>query len=160
MKNPRVHSYLNMYKETLHWINMFIDKLSDEDWNESVLPNRNHGIWLLGHMVASDDDLSLYINKDAMLYPEYQKLFAQGSKCLSIDAYPSLDTLKDAWTKVCEKNKKIYSELQDTQLDEAHHGTEDFVKTKEDVISHWLIHQAYHSGQLGLLVAKVGKGFL
>jgi len=139
---------------------MFMSKLTDEDWNEYIITDRNHGIWLLGHMIASDDDLSLFINKAPMLFPEYQDIFSQGSKCLSIENYPSLEVLKGAWNSVCEKNKKIYSELKDENLDESHHGDEDFVKTKEDVISHWLIHQAYHSGQLGVLVAKVGKAFM
>jgi len=160
MNNPRVRSYQKMFKETLHWINMFMDKLDDNDWKEDIISGRNHGVWLLGHMIASDDDLSLFINKEPMLFPEYQNLFAQGSTCLSLDNYPSLDTLKHRWKAVCEKNHKIYSELRDENLDEEHHGDEEFVKTKEDVISHWLIHQQYHSGQLGILVAKVGKAFM
>lgn len=143
------------------WINDSLNSLSDEDLKLELSEGKNHGIWILGHLIASDDDLSEFLGKGGMLFPEYQEMFGQRSKLMPPENYPDAVLLRKHWDEVSKKNLKIYSELKDKELDE-HHALindieRDYFKTKARVIMAWLIHQAYHEGQLAMLVSKAGK---
>lgn len=145
----------------IEWVNGVINILSDDEFKSEISPGKNHGVWLLGHLLTSDDDFSMFMGKGPVMFPEYYETFGQGSKLLPAEDYPSVHDLKDAWSKVCEKNRKIYSELTDDELQLPHAMVKDidkdYFKTKERVIMAWQLHQLYHAGQLGILVAKAGK---
>ena len=141
---------------------MYLTRLSDDDLKLSIASGKNHGVWILGHLIVSDDDLSLYLGKGPMLYPEYSDIFGQGSILKHVSEYPAAGILREHWREVTGKNKKIYSELRDEELTEPHAMIkgkieDDFFKTKENCIIMWQLHQMYHTGQLGVLYAKSGK---
>lgn len=130
--------------------------LSDEDFKKEIAPCKNHGIWIFGHLIACEDDFALFMGKGKIEYPEYQKLFGEGSKLLSIESYPSVCELKEIWKELVNRNKKIYEELNDNELNEPQTQIKvnDFWKTKEDIAVHWQHHVMYHAGQLALLIKK------
>lgn len=161
MDNPVARHLEQQYLMSLEWINENINALSDDEYRMELSPGRNHGVWLLGHLIVSDDDLSMFLGKGPLLYPEYADMFGQKSKISSPEDYPSVSILKECWEKVCDKNKKIYSELKDAELNEHHAVVEDpetdYFRTKERVIIAWHLHQLYHTGQLAVLVSRTGK---
>jgi len=61
-----VDVYFDFWKSMVRWVNMYL--------------NKNHGVWILGHLIASEDDLSEYLGKGPMAFPNYQTLFKQSSK--------------------------------------------------------------------------------
>ena len=141
------------------WVNFYLDPLSDEDFKRKYCKGKNHGIWLLGHLIAAEDDFATYMGKGDFLFPEYQKIFANKSKVLSLEKYPLAAQLRKEWKSVCERNEKIYQNLQDIELDEAHallkgKIEDDWFKTKEGIIVNWIAHQLHHSGHLALLKAR------
>lgn len=152
---------LRQYEMLTGWINGSLNVLSDEELKIEIIPGKNHGIWILGHLIVSDDDLSLFLGKGELLFPEYQEIFGQGSSIRPAGEYPEASLLRKQWKDVYEKCIKIYRELKDSEVDEPHNLIkdieEDYFKTKFGVIVSWQIHQAYHAGQLGLLVSKAGK---
>ncbi len=153
---------LAQYKNMTSWVNMFLKKLSDDDLKLEIAPGRNHGVWLLGHLIVSDDDLSLYMGKDPMLYPEYSDIFGPKSILKPAEEYPAVKILREQWNNVIEKNIKIYSELTDEELAEPHamvkgNIEDDYFKTKENCAINWLNHQMYEAGQLGILYRNSGK---
>ena len=143
------------------WVNETMSGFADEDFYTELSPGKNHGVWILGHLIVSDDDFSLYMGKGGLLYPEYSEVFGQGSKIKPVEDYPSVKKLKGLWANVCKKNMAIYSSLKDSEFDEPHALVEDpekdFFKTKERVIYAWQLHQMYHTGQLGVLLSRAGK---
>lgn len=144
------------------WLDKYLNSLTDEDFNQRVTPSGNTGVWILGHLIASDDDLSMYLDKGPMLFPEYQDLFKQGSTLQSAEYYPKVPALRENWKNVCEKNEKIYQSLEDRELDEPHaliQGKieEDWFKTKEGCLMNWILHQQHHAGQLAVLYSKCTK---
>lgn len=154
--------YFNFWKSMVSWVNMYLNGLDDEDLKMELTPNGNHGVWILGHLIASEDDLSEYLGKDPMLFPAYQDIFKQGSKLQTVEAYPAIDLLRDQWKQVCDKNMDIYQKLTDVELTEPHEKIEgkiedDYFKTKEGCIKNWILHQMHHAGQLAALRAKCGK---
>jgi hypothetical protein len=161
MENILSKQFQRQYEMMIEWVNGTIDPLSDEEFNMELSSGKNHGVWLLGHLVTSDDDFSMFMGKGEVMFPQYYEVFGQGSKLLPNESYPPVSELKDAWKKVCDKNRKIYSELTDDELQQPHALVKDFekdyFKTKERVIMAWQLHQLYHAGQLGILVARSGK---
>lgn len=156
MENPTSNYLYRQWKMLVdEWINYQIGRLKEEDYLLELSPGKNHGVFILGHLVASDDDFSVYMGKGGYLFPEYQEIFSAGSELLPVDYYPSVKEILEKWKAVCEKNEKIYQELTDAELSEYHANCEDpekdFFKTKERVIQMWQTHQAYHVGQFGLL---------
>ena len=154
--------FYEQWKAVVGWVDMYLNALTDEELKTELTPGGNHGIWLLGHLIASDDDLSLYLGKGNLLYPEYQKLFAQGSKLLPPSEYPPAKELREHWKAVCVKNAALYESLTDEDLNQLHEmikgdKEKDYFKTKQRCIIHWQLHQVHHAGQLAVLLAKRGK---
>jgi hypothetical protein len=144
------------------WVNVYLKNLTDEELTHEILPGKNHGVWMLGHLIASDDDLSLYLGKGPRLYPEYEGVFTQGSRLKPAGEYPAPSVLREQWYNVVEKNKKIYSELKDEELLQPHEMLkgkigDDYFKTKGNVAINWLLHQLYVTGQLSVLRLACGK---
>jgi uncharacterized damage-inducible protein DinB len=162
MENKITGRYLTMFRQMRDWCNGNIDTLSDEELAQEVVPGKNHGVWLLGHLVVCEDDLSLYLGKGDVLFPKSRDLFSQGMKVIPVSECPPASELRRQWKEVCIKNEKIYTELRDEELDEPHCQIEgdikdDYFKTKGNVVNMWILHTMYHCGQLGLLVSKCGK---
>lgn len=161
MENKLSKQFQRQHEMMLDWVNGPIDLLTDDEFKMEVSPGKNHGVWLLGHLVTAEDDLSTFLGKGDIMFPQYYEVFGQGSKLLPPEKYPPVSELKDAWKKVCEKNKKIYSELTDEELQQPHAMVKDidkdYFKTKDRVIMAWHFHQLYHAGQLAILLALAGK---
>ncbi len=161
MDNPVSKHLADQFEAMVDWVNGSINPLTNEDLKMELSPGKNHGIWLLGHLVVCDDDFSLYMGKGELLYPEIYEIFGYGSKPLPPEEYWPAEKLRECWKKVCEKNRKIYSELTDAELKEQHAKVEDiekdYFKTKERICTYWQLHQMYHAGQLGILVSRAGK---
>ncbi len=161
MNNILSKQFQRQYEMMVEWVNGTIDPLTDDEFKMEIYPGKNHGVWLLGHLVTSDDDFSMFMGKGEVMFPEYYEVFGQGSKLLPPEEYPPVSELRSAWKKVCEKNRKIYSELTDDELQLPHalvkNIDKDYFKTKERVIMAWHLHQLYHAGQLGIIISQAGK---
>ncbi len=153
--------FYQQYLMMIEWVNIYINSLTDEEFEMELSPGKNRGVWILGHMITSDDEFSVFMGKGDLLFPYYPELFGQGSKLQPLQSYPEVSELRQQWNDVIEKNKNIYENLKDEELEQPHNniveGKEDFFKTKARVIMAWHLHQMYHAGQLGLLAAKAGK---
>lgn len=161
MENNTSAKFREQYIMMIEWLNNYINTLLDEEFRLEISPGKNHGVWILGHLISSDDDFSVYMGKGELLFPEYQKLFGQGSRLQPPESYPPVSELKNKWNMLFEKNKKIYSELKDHELDEIPENADEnftgYFKTKGIVVMAWNLHQMYHGGQLGVLAVKAGK---
>ena len=157
MDNPNSKLLAKQYLDSSGWADWIISSLSDDDLKKEVSPGKNHGVWLLGHLITCEDDFALFMGKGEITYPDYHDMFAEETKPLSFDNYPPINEMRTKWKEMLEKNKKIYSELKDSELQEPHaqrKGENDFCKTKEDVAVHWQLHLMYHVGQLSVLIPK------
>ncbi len=150
---------LKLQRESMYFWSNFV--LQKEDINtvlsREIAPGKNHGVWLLGHLVVSDDDIGLYLETHERQFPELVELFGNSSKCEAIETYPEPEYLLACWEKVCEQTLQAYDKLKDSDLEQPHgrlNGKsvdEDFFGTKQNVLLHWLNHQLYHVGQISTL---------
>ena len=88
MANILSKQFQRQYEMMNEWIKGIIDPLSEDDLKMEVTPGKNHGVWLLGHLIVSEDDFSEYMGKGKAIFPEYINLFGQGSKLLPPGEYP------------------------------------------------------------------------
>lgn len=138
------------------WINYNLDQIGHGGLKKEIAPGKNHGVFLLGHILTSEDSISLFLGKGELLYPEYNLIFTSGSKLQPADKYPSTELLREQLNKVFQRNTNLYSEMSDSELNEPHSllkgkMEDDFFKTKEGVITKFLAHQLHHTGQLSIL---------
>jgi len=161
MENLLAKKFYQQYLTMIEWVNIYVDMLTDEEYEMELSSGKNHGVWILGHMITSDDDFSYYMGKGNYLFPEYQELFGQASKLRPVKDYPSVSILKEQWKSVCEKNKKIYESLSDYEFEEVPENMTDEMKnyflSKGKVVMAWQLHQMCHAGQLGILVSRTGR---
>src|ERR1043166_7989271 len=118
--NERSKLLYEMWKAMSVWTSGIINSLSEVELQQRIAPGKNHGIWILGHLVESEDDLSLFIGTGELGFPEYEKTFGQGSKLLDVSEYPSSEVLKEQLKEVLMKNDLILSSFQDDELDKPH----------------------------------------
>ena len=56
-------------------ISDLVHKLNEEDLKKDVAFGRNSGLYLLGHLIASNDLLLPLFDFGEKMYPEYEKIF-------------------------------------------------------------------------------------
>lgn len=150
------------WSSMISWASGYLNALNDEELMLPVAPGRNHGIWILGHLIESEDELSKYLGKGDMLYPEMEEQFGMKSKLLAPFDYPSAQELRERWKAVVAKNDRMFSSVVDEEWDDPHalvvgDPKEDFYGTKGRCIHLWILHQMYHTGQLAILLSSLGK---
>ncbi len=159
MDNPRSKILAKQYSDS-SWADWIIRSLSDDELKKEISPGKNHGIWLLGHLITCEDDFALFMGKGEITYSLYHDLFAEETVLQPVENYPPISEMREKWKEMLAKNRKIYDELKDEELEENHaqrKGEDDFCKTKEDVTVHWQLHLMYHAGQLSVLIPKSKK---
>lgn len=133
-----------------------LEALTDEQLQKEIVPGKNRGIYLLGHMVAVHDDMIPLLNLGEKLYPELYEPFVK-SPDKAVNELPSAQQLKTYWHKQNEILKQKFDSLQPAEWFEKHNAisAEDFEKephrNKLNVIITRVSHLSYHLGQLMLL---------
>ena len=133
-----------------------LNSITDEQLQKEVAPNKNRGIYLLGHLIAVHDDMLILLDMGKKLYPELHKPFLD-SPDKAVAEIPSAKELRESWSKQCEVLKQKFEKLQPEEWFEKHTAVsaEDFVKephrNKLNIIITRTTHLNYHTGQLVLL---------
>lgn len=133
-----------------------LNALSDEQLEKEVAPNKNRGVYLLGHLIAVHDDMLILLDMGEKMYPELRKPFIE-SPDKAVAEIPSLSELRGAWNKQCEVMKQKFDSLQPEAWLEKHSAVsaEDFAKephrNKLNIVLTRTTHLQYHIGQLILL---------
>ena len=133
-----------------------LNSLSDEQLEKEIAPNKNRGIYLLGHLIAVHDDMLVLLNMGEKLYPELNKAFLSAPD-RAVAEIPSVQELRACWSKQCEVLKQKFTSLQPEAWFEKHTAVsaDDFAKephrNKLNIIITRTTHLNYHTGQLVLL---------
>lgn len=156
--NPLSAAFYEQWKLINGWLRNAITRLTDEALHNTIAPGKNHGIWILGHLIESEDELGVYLGLSDWLFPNYETLFGQGSPLLPPEQYPSASVLRQQWKQVSQRNDQILQLMTDTDWNQPHTRIDsgnpldtDFFKTKGRCISIWNMHQTLHLGQLSVL---------
>jgi uncharacterized protein len=140
-------------------LNKLLPDLSDEKLLEEVSNGKNRGIYLLGHLVASNDSIRPLLNLGEKLYPNLESIFIS-SPDKSGQIIPTAFQIKEMWEKVSDTTLEEIKKLSEEEWFEKHNAVseKDFIKepnrNKISIILSRTIHQAYHTGQIALLIKK------
>lgn len=151
-----VKMILDRWNASLKNWDTLLNALSDEQLEQEIVPGKNRGIYLLGHMIAVHDDMLVLLNMGNKLYPELYEPFLK-SPDKAVAELPSLKELRTYWAEQCEILKHKFEALQPQDWFEKHAAVsaEDFEKephrNKLNIILTRTTHLAYHTGQLILL---------
>jgi len=133
-----------------------LNSITDEQLQKEISPNKNRGIYLLGHLIAVHDDMLPLLNLGEKLYPELHEPFIKLAD-KAVAEIPSATALRSCWTKMNESLAQKFESLQPDNWFEKHNAVsaEDFIKephrNKLNIILTRTTHLAYHTGQLVLL---------
>jgi hypothetical protein len=133
-----------------------INSFTDEQLQKEIAPNKNRGIYLLGHLIAVHDDMLILLGLGDKLYPELHNPFIN-SPDKSVADIPSAHELRACWANQCEVLKQKFDSLKPEEWFEKHTAVsaEDFSKephrNKLNIIITRTTHLQYHLGQLVLL---------
>jgi hypothetical protein len=133
-----------------------LSNLSDETLLKEIAPNKNRGIYLLGHLIAVHDDMLKLLDMGEKLYPELHEPFIKMADNKS-SSTPTVSDLRTNWTNQCEVMKQKFSAMKTEDWFQKHTAVsvEDFEKepsrNKLNIIITRTSHLQYHLGQLALL---------
>ena len=135
---------------------MIFEKLTDEEMQNEVAPNRNRGIYLLGHLTAVHDMMLPLLNLGEQLYPQLGNSFIKNPDNSQSEIFSAKD-LRQYWKNI---NSKLANHFNSMQMDEwfqKHNSVsaEDFIKephrNKLNIVISRTNHLSYHLGQLAFL---------
>ena len=150
---------LSNWEVQINRMNGLLAKLSDEQLSAQTAPNRNTGVYLLGHLAAVSDGMFTFLGLGERLNPAMDEPFLRNPENSGL-AKPSIAELKDYWNKV---NSVLAQRISEIPVDEwfTRHtavSEQDFVKephrNKLNIVINRTNHLSYHLGQLAYLVGK------
>jgi len=133
-----------------------LDSITDEQLQKEIVPNKNRGIYLLGHLIAVHDEMISILGLGDKLYPELYDPFLK-SPDKSISEIPSVKELRTFWNKQNDVVAQKFNSLQAGEWFLKHNSVsaEDFIKephrNRLNVLLTRTTHLSYHVGQLILL---------
>ena|ERR1700761_9191046 len=150
---------LSNWEVQISRMNGLLAKLSDEQLSAHTAPNRNTGVYLLGHLAAVSDGMFVFLGLGDRLNPAMDEPFLRNPENSDL-AKPSIAELKDYWNEV---NSVLAQKISEIPVDEwfTRHtavSEEDFAKephrNKLNIVINRTNHLSYHLGQLAYLVSK------
>ncbi len=161
MAAPKVQAFYELWQHKHDWFDLYLSALDNTMLQEAPAPSMNHGVWILTHLLADEDNLADYLGKGTVYYPAYQQDFAPGQPVKPVEDCPSPGRLRHQWQEVRDKNEAVLARLTDNELTQPHihyvPGPEKEIETKQLCIMNRILHVAHHAGQLALLLRKHGK---
>jgi hypothetical protein len=133
-----------------------LNSITDEQLQKEIVPGKNRGIYLLGHLIAVHDDMLPILDFGEKLFPELYEPFIK-SPDKSVAEIPSAKELRVCWSKINDMIAQKIDSLQPDNWFEKHNSVsvEDFIKephrNKLNIIITRTTHLSYHTGQLVLL---------
>lgn len=131
-------------------------KLSEDKIMKEVSPNRNRGIYLLGHLTASHDSMLPLLGFRELMFSELKNYFLISPDNINTQPFTVAELLQK-WTAVNEDLKKHFKNLSAEDWLQKHTAIsdEDFMnephRNRLNVVLSRTNHLSYHQGQLALL---------
>ena len=155
-KETMVKMVLDRWYALIRNCDNFLSAITDEQLQKEIAPNRNRGIYLLGHLTAVHDDMLPLLNFGDKMYPELSEIFLK-SPDKTIAEIPSAEELRASWSKINDVLSQQFDSLQADEWFEKHTSVsaEDFImephRNKLNIVITRTSHLSYHLGQLILL---------
>jgi DinB superfamily len=157
MTNPQTEliikiNFTNWEKQNKQ-LGELIEKLTEAQLSAETAPGRNTGVYLLGHLIAVNDDMLRLMGLGEKMFPEYVELFIT-TPDKSGKVFPSIAEMKETFHKVTthlNDQLRAYS-AEDWLAKHTAVSDEDFAKeplrNKLSVLISRTLHLSNHLGQM------------
>jgi hypothetical protein len=151
-----VKMVLDAWHSKIKEANDILDVLTDEQLQKEVAPNRNRGIYLLGHLTATHDGIFPLLGFRERFYPALNEVYIDNPD-KSKPLLNSASELRTYWKNINSTLAEHFSKMTPDEWFEKHNSVskEDFVKqphrNRLNTIINRTNHLAYHNGQLVFL---------
>lgn len=146
----------DMWNTQINRASKMFDGFTDEQLAHQIAPNRNSGVYLLGHLTAVHDAMLPLLGLGQKQHPELEEIFLKNPDKSNLQK-PSTKQLREYWNQVNTLLNSKLAALTEAQWLEKHTAVseEDFKKephrNRLNVVFGRAGHIAYHAGQLALL---------
>lgn len=154
-----VRMALDAWNREINATDALLAKLSDEQLMREVVPGRNRGIYLLGHLAAEHDQMLPLLRFREAMHPALHKPFINEPDKAVADL-PPLSQLRAQWKEVNSTLMDYIKQLpagewftRHANISEADFPSEPH-RNRLNVLISRTNHLAYHRGQLMLLGSK------
>ena len=133
--------------------------LTDEQLMAEISPGRNRGIYLLGHLIVTNDSIFPIFGLHDSLYPELQQAFVQQPDKSGFEM-PEISVLRARWEEVHAKLETAFTSFSTEDWLSRHNLmtdedlANDPARNKLSVLMNRTAHIAYHLGQAALLQTR------
>lgn len=147
---------LNSWHSTIERADALFESMSDEEINHEIVPDRNRGFYLLGHLAAVHDMMLPLLNLGELQFPELSSSFIRTPDNADNDKF-TVEELRKFWKAANANLAKQFDKLSPEEWLEKHTSIseEDFAKephrNRLNVVISRTNHLSYHLGQLVLL---------
>src|ERR1700722_15357037 len=93
---------LDAWSGQLNRATKFFDGHTDEQLKKEIAPERNSGVYLMGHLAAVHDAMFPLLGLGEKLYPELENIFIKNPDNSGLEK-PSVEYLRNCWKTVNEK---------------------------------------------------------
>jgi hypothetical protein len=151
-----VKSVLDAWNSRVEAANKVFNSFTDEDLQKEVSPDRNRGLYLLGHLAAVHDKMLPLLNLGPQVYPHLEDTFLSKPD-KSVSEMPSTKELRAIWETVNSKLSTHFNKLSADEWFQKHTSVseEDFAKephrNRLNVLIGRTNHLQYHMGQVALI---------
>ncbi len=134
----------------------FFTKYNDQTYLKETAPGRNRAVYLLGHLIAVNDNMLPLFGLGERLFPELEAIFITAPDKTIADL-PPLNEIKQRWERLNSTLADYFNQLTTEEWMDRHTAVskEDFesepFRNKLNVLISRTNHQSYHLGQLNLL---------
>ncbi len=148
------------YRFNSDFLVKMVSDLSPEEWLRRPDGKCNHIAWIVGHVVWTR---KMLLGRVGTEWSEpWLGMFARGAKCEEDAAYPSSDTLLDAWRAVSKELATALDTVSEEALAQpATNGPPSADGKVSGIVSFLAVHETYHIGQASYLRGWLGhKGLM
>lgn len=165
MAKDKVEMLAKVYEHAFEETIKAAEKVTPDKQFRQAQPGKAHPLWLLGHLTFSLDTIVnlMCLGGAQQLPPTYMAKFSpavMGGPAITTNAsdYPAWSEVLGNYKKVSQSTSELLRKLDDADLPGGAKGNvpppfADFFKVLGNTLGHMADHDAYHRGQLGLLVA-------
>ncbi len=147
---------LDAWNAQVNNTNKLLNELTDEQLQNEVAPNRNRGVYLLGHLAAVNDKMLPLLGLGEQSFAHLNETFLSKPD-KSVAEIPTASELRKCWNESSASLTKHFNALSTDDFFAKHTSVsaEDFAKephrNRLNVIISRTNHLAYHLGQLSFL---------
>jgi hypothetical protein len=147
---------LNAWNLQTKRVGEFLNKLSDQSLLKEVAPSRNRVYYLIGHLIAINDQMMPILGLGESKYPHLDELFVRKPDTPIMQG-PTPEELRAHWKESVERLDKGFKGLSQDDWFNRHNSVseQDFERephrNKLNIVVNRTNHMSYHLGQLMLV---------